>query len=594
MALSRSHRRRALLILTAATTILFISAATRAREARACGCFAPPDPSVPIVQAGERILFAIEDGTVTAHIQVQYSGPAEQFGWILPLPSVPEFALGTDELFAQLIAQTQPKYILNDEFQGMCGQQPPNGAGAPSSDSGESGGSPLVLRATVGPYEYAVLKGDSKDEMLAWLNDNGFFVPAGTADVVAPYVYPGAYFLALKLQKGEDTGDLQPVVVKYKSALPMIPLILTSVAADPNMGILVWILGEHRAIPRNYYHTVINDAAIDWINFGKNYVDVITRAVNEAEGGPIAANAAHQSFVTEYAGPSNIVSGRLDYSGRFGNVEELAKITDALTYVEYLTYNGYAVGTNAPPFVAQFSSQMLSLLERELPEPAALAKEGITASDYYTSMRYWVESYSVDHPELFTDLDLDFDPVALTDDINTRIVEPTLAAGALLASEPYLTRMFTTLSPEEMLRDPTFSFNPTLPDVSNIHQGRVIYYCDSMMSLPDGQPFDKTKLEALIITEQGFKVWLPHGTSENPWDDGVLDDEMPDSRQTQMLREEGGPDVVFDNADIIARFEASTGGGCQVGNGAGGAGSAILLAVAALFGLARRRRSPEA
>src|SRR5262249_62267014 len=33
-------------------------------DARACGCFAPPDPSVPIVQAGENIVFSHEDGVI--------------------------------------------------------------------------------------------------------------------------------------------------------------------------------------------------------------------------------------------------------------------------------------------------------------------------------------------------------------------------------------------------------------------------------------------------------------------------------------------------------------------------------------------------
>ena len=77
-------------------------------DAAACGCFTPPDPSVPIVQAGERIAFAMSNGTVTAHIQIQYQGTASDFGWLLPLPSVPTLELGTDELFTQLIGTTQP------------------------------------------------------------------------------------------------------------------------------------------------------------------------------------------------------------------------------------------------------------------------------------------------------------------------------------------------------------------------------------------------------------------------------------------------------------------------------------------------------
>jgi hypothetical protein len=151
---------------------------TAPNEAEACGCFVPPDPTVPIVQAGERILFGMENGVVTSHVQVQYSGPAEEFGWLLPMPSIPEMELGTDELFAQLIAQTQPTYRLDREYRGDCPFDPFRGNGgggfpSPSNDSaGEGdgqGGSPLVLRDTVGPYDYAVLRADEKQPMLDWL-----------------------------------------------------------------------------------------------------------------------------------------------------------------------------------------------------------------------------------------------------------------------------------------------------------------------------------------------------------------------------------------------------------------------------------------
>src|SRR5207248_970582 len=154
-------------------------------------------------------------------------------------------------------------------------------------------------QASVGPYDYAVLHADSQTDMLNWLNTNHYFVPTGTASAVSAYVHPGAYFLALKLKSGNDTGNLQPVVVHYASDLPMIPIVLTSVAANPHMGIQVWMLGPGRAIPRNYYHTVINDAKLDWINGSANYNDVIIAATAEAPD--------KHSFVTEYAGTAAIM-----------------------------------------------------------------------------------------------------------------------------------------------------------------------------------------------------------------------------------------------------------------------------------------------
>jgi len=76
-------------------------------RAQACGCFTQPNVQTPVVQAGERILFAHEGGNVVAYIQIQYQGSADHFGWLVPLPSIPTLELGTDELFTQLIRTTQ-------------------------------------------------------------------------------------------------------------------------------------------------------------------------------------------------------------------------------------------------------------------------------------------------------------------------------------------------------------------------------------------------------------------------------------------------------------------------------------------------------
>jgi MYXO-CTERM domain-containing protein len=551
--------------------------------AQACGCFTPPDPTVPIVQAGERIVFAQENGEITAHIQIQYSGSATEFGWLLPLPADPVLELGTDELFAQVIATTQPKYRLTRVYEGNCPFDPanfPSGlAGAEDADSGKAppadpSGGVLVHEDSVGPYDYAVLRADSKQPMLDWLAENRYFVPAGTDDAVDPYIRPGAFFLALKLRKGNDVGDLQPVVVRYRSDLPMIPIVLTSVAADPNMGVLVWVLGEHRAIPRNYHHTMINDAAIDWLNFGANYVDVITRAVDEAPEG--------RSFVTEYAGTSGVMVDVLDYQGRFGNPDDLRDITDPAQYLNTLWSTGFGIQTNQPPFNPQFTAQLIAVLQRHLPVPSALANAGITANDYYLNFSWYTTTWKEEYPKMFLDLDLVFDPGALTDEIVERVVQPTLDAGELFRANPYLTRMFTTLSPEEMTQDPVFSFNPDLADVSNVHEGQLIFHCGI------GVETDINAVRATLVTADGWRLELPEGQDVNPW----LVADMPASLRTEILREEGAPRVVGDNStEIAAAVYGETGsGGCSVGVGGRAAAGAGLLLVGLVMLAVRRRR----
>jgi hypothetical protein len=563
--------------------------AVDSRDANACGCFTPPDPSVPIVQAGERILYAMENGVVTAHIQIQYAGDAKDFGWLLPLPSVPEMELGTDELFATLTTNTQPKYRLVQKYDGNCGFNPanrglPTAGGAPTGSGGTggftdgAGSGPLVIQATIGPYDYAVLKADNQDDMLKWLADNRYFVPAGTDQAVGPYIRPGAFFLALKLQSGQSTGDLQPVVVRYPADLPLIPIVLTSVAAIPNMGIQVWMLGQGRAIPRNYFHTVINDMAIDWNTSGQNYNDVIIQAVGEAP--------EKHSFVTEYAGDAAIMRNVLNAPGRFGTQAELAANTSPLSFVQYLQQHGFGVVQNlstvGPQFGAVFSSQLTAILQRHLPIPASLsatlAAQGqtLTAAQFYQNLSYYQSAYANDFANWPA---TPFNPATAATEIFDRIVKPTIDAGALFDKYPKLTRLYTTLSPVDMNKDPVFSFNAELPNVSNVHEASLTYYCGAGSA-------DRATTPALLVTEQGWTRYFANGTGPTVLPAPPLG---LAARRLEILREEGPPEVWSDNAP------AGGGCGCSLAEAnrtatLAMAAAAAALALAAVVGRARRRR----
>jgi hypothetical protein len=69
-------------------------------------------------------------------------------------------------------------------------------------------------------------------------------------------------------------------------------------------------------------------------------------------------------------------------------------------------------------------------------------------------------------------------------DLQDRVVVPTLAAGAMFDAFPYLTRLYTTLSPGDMNKDPVFSYNrphetrsgstSAVTDISTLFQTRII------------------------------------------------------------------------------------------------------------------------
>jgi MYXO-CTERM domain-containing protein len=122
---------------------------------------------------------------------------------------------------------------------------------------------------------------------------------------------------------------------------------------------------------------------------------------------------------------------------------------------------------------------------------------------------------------------------AFAADFSERIVEPGLHASELLMTWSYVTRMYTTISPQEMTVDPIFHLHPDLPEVDNRQQfANQATFCtgDSAVTLPDGR-------EVFVPAGQGW----PSFQDEMPWVEDVQ--EMP----------EGGmpPIPVIDNTQRI-------------------------------------------
>ncbi len=313
---------------------------------------------------------------------------------------------------------------------------------------------------------------------------------------------------------------------------------------------------------------------------GANYVQVVTDAVDEIEG--------HHSFVTEYAGPSNIMVDVLDYQGRFGNLAELAAKTDAIDFVGYMNNTGYPLfGNNGPNgFSPTYASQILNILQSHLPVPSKLLAEDITPAEYYWNISYYLGQYRQENPEKFEDLDVTFVPQEVADQLQERVVDPTLEAGQIFRDHDYLSRLFTTLSPNEMTKDPVFSFNPNLPEVSNVHSGTITYYCD-LVADPTA-----ANTPAVLYTEQGFKLVYSNGVGDTDAENPYADVDMPQSQFQELLREEGDAVVVVDNTQLIrsalrSARGADSGGCSSTGTGAGTSG--LLLLGLALLALRRRQ-----
>jgi hypothetical protein len=428
--------------------------------AQACGGFFCQN--VPVDQTGENIVFVADGTTVQAFVQVQYQGEATEFAWIIPTPSLPEVGVSSDAIFRYFAQNYRREAYLNTTYHGTCGSYcwDDQFAGSDASeqdtgfaDAGTGGGVEVIEQGQTGPYDFAILRATDAQVLFDWLGANDYNLPATAIAAVEPYALMGdeTHFVALKLQKEASVGDLQPVKLTYAAEQPMVPIQLTAIAAQPDMPIYVTVLGASRAVPENYLDAVLIEAPQTY--YGTESIELIGNAVDQAGG---------HAFVTTFAGPTRYRMPPLFVEGESYRTDGLAELTDATAFLRELRSRGF---TGSP--------ELLSMLQRYLPLPQALADQGYTAQQFYNDLvQPWGCSFSCPYTE-----PAGFDAAGFVAALEARIVAPLREMQALIVAHPYGTRMVTTLDPAEMTVDPVFAFAPSLPPVNANIVVQADVYC---------------------------------------------------------------------------------------------------------------------
>ena len=411
-------------------------------SALACGGFFC-NATQPVNQAAERILFSVQNRQTDMHVQIQYQGPPTGFGWILPVAPGVETTVSSEALFIALDRIYGPSFFLNYEYDESCDD--PNrydyddelfasadGAADASLPSESEPTVQVISREPVGPYDRAILQADNVEVLRDWLNENEYQIPNSIDEKLGPYIEGGAVFVVIKLLADSDVGDLVPLKLSFPGTAPSIPILPTSVSAEPDMGMIVHVLGAYRAIPTNYQHVIINEAAIDWESRGSNYADVVSQAADEADG---------KAFTTDYSGEvgEQIQSIIRPYSDQI-----LADIAAATTFGDIQS----AIPDRTNPDYQRIFTSIFGDQDQQWDQPA----DGLVLSEALIEQ---------------------FNPVY--EDLNQ-----------LFVTSANMTRLYTTMSASEMDSDPMFDFNADLESVSNVRTATMYVTCDA-----DYQPLEQ-------------------------------------------------------------------------------------------------------
>jgi MYXO-CTERM domain-containing protein len=597
-------------------------------DAHACGGLfcngPPPNPfaPLPVAQNGENVVFAITKdpnggaSTMEAHIQILYTGDAAKFSWVVPVDAEPVLSTGTDRLFTALANVTAPNFFANYVTDGDCIQSPypppqaapggtfTTGSAGTTGAAGTGGGNAVQVsfQGAVGPFDAAVIKSDDPMALKMWLTDNGYVVTDSASALIDVYVRENKYFVALKLLNGKDVRQIQPIVLTFKGTEACVPLRLTAIAANPDMPVLVWVLGQTRVAPRQFYELSIDEARIDWRSGGSNYFGpkgLLSQAANEAGG---------NAFITEYAGTTAVAFGSVFQNGQI-NLDTLKSAMTPPVYVSALVSMGLA---NDP--------LVLPLLAKYIPMPDAVKAMGVTEVQFYGNIQMYWNTFAFPP----------FDLAGLTAEIEKSIYTPRLKAQMMVDSHGYMTRLNTFISPEEMTKDPFFFETQDLPDLSNLHQATIRTMCGNRQYMSCNAP---QRLEL----QDGRQLWLRSGVGKGisqclPAKPGENDDlaDLPAAHVVYERELVGDGMVITDNSQRITagvnahnkKFTAEeamaptptdptgaagsggsgTAGTSGISNGGGGCGCSlsdarneapVFAALGILFGVvvARRRRS---
>lgn len=530
-------------------------------SAHACGgFFCNAQNPTPVIQAGERILFASHDGLVTMHIEITYQGDPTSFGWLLPLSQRPMDELGrllpldqvvrvsSQRLFPLLQSSTDPQFLLQRDPNDTTACSMPDFGGAQdswaSADAATNGdtASPnpqppvtVLEEADVGPFRAQLIEATRSDALYTWLGDNGYIQDPNAQPILDHYVGQGFVFVGLKLQSGKSTGDLRPISITLGENAPCVPLVLTSIAASNDMPILVWVLGPSRAIPKNFLHAVIDPRAFAWPG-AANYQAILSTAL-DALGG--------RAWVTEFSGPTGFLQNRLAprelNTNRINSARNLLEVLVALSDMALDERDPDVAlvlrdkvpmpeGLRGYPNGNCYQCQGCDWAEDQCAAMGmANADHETTEDEFYAFLFYWVTESARQG------LDLQVDLPALKSAFIDEVLSPLQRLEGLFARSKSITRFFAKLSPDEMTRDPVFAFNPDLPDVSNVHTALwdlMDCYSDQVIvTYPDGL----REMTSCVGCQNGFGASIPGRTT------------IPPLRFGEILDETGAP-VPFDPA----------------------------------------------
>ncbi len=216
------------------------------------------------------VIIARDDNRTILTMANDYQGDVKEFALVVPIPYVfkeEQIRVGDPTIFERIDAYSAPRlveYFDSDPCEPIVMYElAPMATQATSENSEEvdarakSLGVTIEEQFSVGEYDILILGAEESSGLETWLNENGYKLPTGASEALAPYIKMGMNFFVAKvnLERFEEKGyaNLRPLMMAFESDDFMLPIQLGMLNADGAQDLTMYLLSPDGRIELENY-----------------------------------------------------------------------------------------------------------------------------------------------------------------------------------------------------------------------------------------------------------------------------------------------------------------------------------------------------
>lgn len=242
-----------------------------------CGFYVSSAPT-KLFNHASQVVLAHQGKRTVITMANDFKGDVKDFALVIPVPTRlqrEQIHVAERKLIDHLDAYTAPRLVQYFD-EDPCGvrmeydaMKPTAPAMRASSDAvmerrAKSLGVTIEAKYTVGEYDILILSAKQSDGLITWLQNSGYRIPKGAAEVVGSYLKQGMRFFVAKVNLETQSRalsnvgyqQLRPLQIAYEHSRFMLPIRLGTVNANGPQELFVYGLTSTGRLETTNYRTM--------------------------------------------------------------------------------------------------------------------------------------------------------------------------------------------------------------------------------------------------------------------------------------------------------------------------------------------------